>query len=937
MKHRPGSFTVSRFFLMALVIIAMTGAAVAQTTTATIRGRVLGESGEGVAAADVVATNVASGFTSLAVSQDDGSFNLGGLTPGTYTILVASAAYNQTTEERTVLVGQTVDLVFRLSPSSVLSEEITVVGNTYVETKTSEIATNITRQQIERLPQNDRNFLNFAALAPGVLLGNDEFRKEVKAGAQSSSATNVFIDGVSFKNDVIQGGVVGQDASRGNPFPQNAVQEFRVITQNYSAEYQKASSAIITAITKSGSNTLSGDLFVYYQDKSLVADNPLTGANPEYERLQYGVSFGGPIIRDKMHFFASYEANNQDREETVALGGNFQNATALRAQLQQFVGTFVSPFRSDLLFAKLSFQPMQSQLLDLSFNYRDESDIRGFGGQTSREAAEIVNNDVWGAILRHQFTQNTWLNEFSVSYQDFNWNPQPLNPGQVGLEYEGLLRIGGRDTEQDIGQQRLSFRDDVTFTNLRAMGSHELKVGAIVESLDYTVKKLFEENPRYFFCNNPAEAFCSTTTPYRARYGLGDPDLSASNVEFGLYAQDDWSVTPKLLLNLGLRWDYETNMLGTDYETPAEVRARLSDQLPARYFADGNDRDPATNLFQPRLGLSFDIFETGRTVAFAGAGRYYDRVLFNNALDERFRLQHSVGDFFFSADGSPVRGQPAAVWNDRYLTEEGLQELLALGITGKPEVFLVENNTQVPYSDQWNIGVRQSLGNMVAAVSYANIRSFNGFSYLWGAGFCCPQFDPAYSNVLISSDDVKTWYDAVYLTVDRPFSNNWGFNVAYTWADAEQIGGDLFSLDRQTIADWPRYGTPGTQDHRIVANGILGLPWDTRLSSILQYSSGDKFRIHSFPNGFCGDNTCYVPLTGESPSWLTIDLRAEKDFNIGPARLGIILEGFNLTNEERYAFFQDFNPPEGNPNLGKPTAIVGGSQRRYQFGVRVGF
>lgn len=937
MKDRRNSFTVSRFFLMALVIMAMTSAAVAQTTTATIRGRVLGESGEGVAAADIVATNTASGFTSLAVTQNDGSFNLGGLTPGSYTILVASAAYKEATEARTVLVGQTIDLVFRLTPSSVLSEEITVVGNTYIETKTSEIATNITRDQIERLPQNDRNFLNFAALAPGVLLGNDEFRKEVKAGAQSSSATNVFIDGVSFKNDVIQGGVVGQDSSRGNPFPQNAVQEFRVITQNYSAEYQKASSAIITAITKSGSNTLSGDLFAYYQDKSLVADNPLTGANPEYERMQYGVSIGGPIVRDKMHFFASYEANNQDREETVALGGNFANNVALRQQLQQYVGTFVSPFRSDLLFAKLSFQPVQSQLLDLSFNYRDESDIRGFGGETSREAAEKVNNDVWGTILRHQYTRNTWLNEFSASYQDFNWNPQPLNPDQVGFVYEGLLRIGGRDTEQDIGQQRLSFRDDITFTNIKAFGNHTLKVGGIVETLDYTVKKLFEENPRYFFCNDPTRPFCSATTPYKARYGLGDPDLSASNTEYGVYGQDEWAVTPKLLVNLGLRWDYETDMLNTDYVTPADVRSRLSDQFPANYFTDGNDREPATDLFQPRLGLSYDVFESGRTVAFAGAGRYYDRVLFNNILDEKFRLQHSVGEFFFSPDGSPVFGQPAARFDPRYLTEAGLNELRAQGITGKPEVFLVENDTEVPYSDQWNIGVRQTLGSMVASASYASIRSFHGYSYLWGAGFCCPQFDPAYSNVLISSDDVKTWYDAVYLTLDRPFSNRWGFGVSYTYADAEQVGGDLFSLDRPTIADWPRYGTPGTQDHRIVANGIIGLPWDTRLSSILQYSSGDKFRIHSFPNGFCGDNRCYVPVTGESPSYVIIDLRAEKDFRVGPARFGVILEGFNITNDERYSNFVDFNPPEGNPNIGKPTAIVGGSQRRYQVGLRVGF
>lgn len=928
MKQRCSSRAVSRFLILLLVMMTMAGAAVAQTT-ATIRGRVVGEGGQGVGGADVVATNVASGFTSLGATRDDGSFVLGGLTPGTYTILVASAAYRESTEERTVLVGQTLDVVFRLTPSSVLSEEITVVGDTFVETKTSEIATNITRRQIETLPQNDRNFLNFAALAPGVILGNNELRKEVRGGAQGSSATNVFIDGVSFKNDVIQGGVVGQDASRGNPFPQNAVQEFRVITQNYSAEYQKASSAIITAVTRSGSNALTGDAFVYYQDKEMVDENPLTGANPEYERIQWGVNLGGPIIRDKMHFFGSWESNSQDRENTVVLGASFP---AIRQQFLQYEGTFVSPFREDLAFAKLSFQPVGSQLFDLSFTYRDESDIRGFGGGTSREAAENVKNDLFGTTLRHQFTRNTWLNEFSASYQDFRWNPKPLNPDLVGRDYIGLIRVGGRDTEQDIGQERLSFRDDVSFTNLKALGLHTLKVGGIVEFLDYTIRKEFTGNPVYVFRSDIGSEF-----PIEARWGIGDPDLSSSNTQYGIYAQDDWSVNDKLILNLGLRWDYETDMLNPGYKTPPEVRARLADDFPSRFFTDGNDREPATDLFQPRLGFSYDLFSTGKTVAFGGAGRYYDRVLYNNTLDEQFRLQYKVGVFRFSADGQPRDGAPTVKWDPRYMTEAGLAEVLASGVTGRPEVFLIENDTEVPYSDQWNLGVRQSLGNMVASVSYAQIRSYHGISFLWGKGFCCPQVDPAYSNILISSDDVKTWYDAVYVSLDRPFSDRsrFGFNVSYTWANAEQIGGDLFSLDLPTIADWPRYGTPGTQDHRVVANAIVGLPWDTRLSSIVQYSSGDKFRIHNFSRGFCVG--CYEPLTGESPSWVTIDLRGEKDFRVGPARLGIILEAFNLTNEERYAGFQDFNPPEGNPNLGKPTAIVGGSQRRYQFGLRLGF
>jgi outer membrane receptor protein involved in Fe transport len=923
---------------VALLLLAFAPAALAQGTNATITGTVNDESGNLFPGATVTATNTANGFTHSATAGSDGRFTLAGLPAANYRIEVSAPSYRASTSEVRVLVGQSLNLNFRLTPDLVLMEEITVVGTTAVETETSEVATNVTRQQIESLPQGDRNFLNFAALAPGVNLGTDPERKELRAGAQSSSATNVFIDGVSFKNDVLVGGVVGQDASKGNPFPQNAVQEFRVITQNYSAEYQKASSAIITAITKSGGNAFTGDAFLYFQDKGLVEDNPMTGANPEYERNQYGISFGGPIIRDRMHFFASYEANDQDREETVSLGGNFQNFPELRAQLAQYTGTFVQPFRSDLAFAKVSYQPNTSQLLDFSGSLRKETDIVGFGNQTSYEAAENKKNDVWSLSTRHQYTTASWLNELSISYQDFLWNPQPLDSNSPGFEWEGLLRIGGRDTEQDIGQQRFALRDDLSLPNLNAFGgSHNVKVGGNAEFLDYTVTKHFESNPRFFY-----RADISATIPYKARWGIGDPDMSANNEQYGLFVQDDWSVNNNLTVNLGLRWDYETNMFNADYVTPIEVRERLADQFPARFFTDGNDREPKSDMFQPRLGFSYDLFANGRTVLFGGAGRYYDRNLFNNTLDEQFRLQYSVGEFFFSETGEPIPqlgGRAAAKWDPRYLTREGLAELLASGITGKPEVFLVENDTEVPYSNQWNIGVRQSFGQMIASLSYANIRSYHGLSYLWGAGLCCPQFDEAYSNVLISSDDVRTWYDAVYFQLDRPYTeqSHYGFNVAYTWADAEQVGGDLFSLDLPTIADWPRYGTPGTQDHKIVANAIVGIPWDVRLSTLLQYSSGDKFRIHDFSRGWCSDNRCYQPKTGEGPSWTTIDLRAEKGFTLGSNTIALVAEAFNVFNEERYQNFQDFNPPEGNPNLGKPTSIVSGSQRRYQFGVRYSF
>jgi hypothetical protein len=166
--------------------------------------------------------------------------------------------------------------------------------------------------------------LDLAVLAPGTSLQNDRLdgtARSFSAGAQGADQTNLFIDGASYKNDLIHGGAVGQDRSRGNPFPRNAVQEFRILTQNYKAEYQKASSAIITATTKSGGNVWTGNAFYAYQNKDLVALDTFARATntpkPDYSRDLIGLSMGGPIIKNRLRFFGSYEGNYQDRSNRV--------------------------------------------------------------------------------------------------------------------------------------------------------------------------------------------------------------------------------------------------------------------------------------------------------------------------------------------------------------------------------------------------------------------------------------------------------------------------------------------------------------------------------------------------------------------------------------------------------------------------------------------
>lgn len=944
----PGSVLGRALPWLLVVLLATAGSLGAQTTTATVSGQLTDENGQAVAGAQITATGNESGFKRTVVSRDDGSFVLPGLVPGNYQVVITSPGHEPRVQTVTVLVGQTLDLTFKLTPSTVITEGITVVGTELVETKTSEVATNVTREELQHLPQNNRNFLNFAALAPGVRVSDNEFRKEITSGALEARDTNVFIDGVSQKNDVLEGGVVGQDASRGNPFPQNAVQEFRVITQNYGAQYQKATSAIITAVTRSGGNDLAGDLFVYFQDKDLVAKDDFaspTAKKPEYERLQTGFSLGGPILTDRLHYFVSYEGNDQDRANRVSLGNpNFAN------QFGRYEGNFQSPFRSDLGFAKLSYQSANGDLFDWSANYRHETDIRGFGGTTSFESAENVKNDVAGTTLRHQKVGDRWINEASLSYQQYEWNPQPQNSDLVGQEFRGIIRIGGRDTEQNFTQKRTSLRDDYTLSGFSWHGDHTIKGGGNVDVLEYDVSKELFGNPLFIYSN-------SLTVPIEALYGVGNPDLSSDNTEFGVYIQDDWAVSSRLTISLGLRYDYETDMFDSDYVTPANVRNALGSKLPAKYFTDGNDREVFDSAWQPRVGFSYDLSGEGTTVVFGGWGRFYDRVLYNYGLDEKYRLNYGVRNFRFSADGAPRDGQPTILWRPEFLSRNGLNGLIASGLAPNPEVFLIENDTRPPVADQWSLGLRQNFGNWAIDLTYVNIRSENGFSFIFGnrnaEGNCCVQLAPGFSNVLLSTDDKQSWFDGIYLTVDRPFHGGgkfpWGMRLAYTYGEAEQNGGDLFSLDFPTVADYPRYPTANDERHRIVYSAMVGMPWGLRASTLITLGSGLPYNIFDASRGFGpnefrfrrneGQPEQYDFIIPDAWAYRSVDLRLEKSFALGSfGDLGVILEAFNVFDFENYGCYQGFKPPapEVNPKFGQPDCLVEPG-RRLQAGLTLAF
>ena len=485
MKWRLGNGAARRLcMLLILGTVWLSGTATAQTTTGTLRGTVKDETGGALPGATVEAVNDETGVRLTTVTQASGFYNIS-LQPGPYTVTATLPSFAPAARKIVVVLGQTQGIDFELKLAAKAAEAVTVSAEApRIEAKASEVATNISEQQLKQLPQDNRNFLNFANLAPGVRTATDENNKEIQAGAVPGFNTNVFIDGTSYKNDVLNGGVVGQDSSRGNPFPQNAVQEFRVLTQNYKAEYEKASSAIITAVTKSGENAFHADGFAQYQDKSLVATNicdelsnrcagaPKPGfEKPDYTRWQAGASIGGPIVQDRVHFFGSWEYNDQNRNNNVSAGSQInQVPEPTRTQLLGMQGNFPSPFKSNLAFGKISWQVNPSDLVDVTGFYRDEDEVKDVGGTRAFEAGTDIINKVWNAQAKNAWLSNKYLNETIIGYQDYKWNPSPVVPGIVGQDYQNALRIGSTDNLQNFNQKRFSVRDDFTFFDLHGSG-----------------------------------------------------------------------------------------------------------------------------------------------------------------------------------------------------------------------------------------------------------------------------------------------------------------------------------------------------------------------------------------------------------------------------------------------------------------------------------
>jgi outer membrane receptor protein involved in Fe transport len=940
----------------------------AQSADATLRGRAPANS-------DITAKNVATGSTRRAKANADGNYTLSGLPPGTYR--VDAGAGTEQVVTLTVASTATLDLeAGSAEPGEAPLQEVTVTGRRLAEVRTSEIGSTISQQQIESVPQMTRNFLEFADTVPGVVFSVDsKGATSISAGAQSSNNINVYIDGVGQKG-YVRAGLSGQnDGTQGNPFPQLAIGEYKVITSNYKAEYDQISSAAITAQTRSGTNTFEGQAFGTYSADNFRARTPAerdSDTKTPSETKEYGLAFGGPIMQDKMHFYATYEAKRYVTPVTVTPGDAAVTPDILAqvpADALANFGPASIAFDEDLFFTKLDYEPTDSDRFEFSAKIRTETLTgSGIGAGIAPSAAVNTDNDDKRFLLQWKHSGDRWFNEVEATYEDAFFVPHVQNADQNGIAYTferggvdgqdaGIVTMNGADPRAgpNKGQKGWSLGDTITFTDIGwGGGDHTIKAGIKYKAVELTAADAVQNRPVFSYDVTTAGVGAD---PWKAVFSLPVEGFSGTvtsdDKQLGIFLQDDWAVNDKLTLNLGARYDLEWNPSYLDFKTPDFLLTALNtlvdtdnngiadtpyrDTLGASsdpkvainiddYISTGNNRKVYKGAFAPRLGFSYDFGGDQRHVLFGGAGRAYDRTLYDYLQLEqnKFALASTTVNFNLAGDPHHQCDEAAVdclAWNPAYLTDPSLLLAQFNGTVG--ETNIMNNDMKVPYSDQFSIGMRNRLADWNTSASVSRINSKDGFIFslanrypngdFWqGGGQPWGNSPPGLAGVLlVGYNGLETESTQIALSAEKPFTeeSKWGATFAYTFTDAKMNNSDRYSFDESSASAYRMILSNTVAKHRLVATGSYELPWGMQVAGKFTWSSPIPAWFNQCYSGgvFWPDGAGCSPFTYDpgGTGYQALDLQFTKNFELGDlGSMYLRFDVLNVTNEDNLVDYQ---------------------------------
>src|SRR3989441_542041 len=610
------------------------GSQAAYAQNARIVGTVKDQTGGAVPGVTVTARNQETGLTRAASSDEAGNYRLPALPPGTYGLTAELASFSSESRPDIVLViDQTATIDFTLKPASV-AETVTVTGESpLVDTTASAVSTSVSNRQIQDLPVASRRWIDLAMLTPGTSQDGIRgffYRGNVNVGAGGREYSNAFlVDGVN--NTWAEMGEARQN------FAMDSIREFKVSTSNYKAEYGLATGGLVTVVSKSGSNELHGSGFLFFRDKSLTSIEAFQTARPPYRRYQYGGSLGGPIVKDKTHFFLTYEGTKESQFFTVNTRGIWP----------QYDGTYKSAQDRWTYMARVDHQLKEGQTLFLRWAAENEyrpiitaggriHPTNSFDFAVPRKSAVLGHTWVMGPRAINELRAQYAFAKYEVAppYSHGDWAPGDF--GQDRLNYctpifvYPSVQIGGCGNSQMGPESRWQVKNDFSYLVPEWGGQHQLKVGADFSYVPFQFDNMGSPLGSWTFPKDtPYNANDPTTYP--TQYTNSLPQYGNTPTKhFSVYVQDDWEPARGLTFNVGLRYDVQ---IGSFNEDLAGLLGRIQEKLgrDGSYplpipWLQGADQRGDHNNFGPRIGFAWDPKPDGMTDFPCAYGLFCDTV-----------------------------------------------------------------------------------------------------------------------------------------------------------------------------------------------------------------------------------------------------------------------------------------------------------------------
>ncbi|HEX5717425.1 MAG TPA: TonB-dependent receptor [Thermoanaerobaculia bacterium] len=962
--------------LLALVaLVALAPAASAQTSGANLSGRVEDPEGAALPGVTVTARNNDTGLDRVTVSSSDGGFSLPSLPVGLYTVTAELSGFATVTiEEVRLNVATTRTIEIEMSTASV-EETITVMDEAPLVQTTPSIGTVVSEEQLENLPLNGRQFANLAILAPGTSLAyNSDPTKPgqltVALNGGIGRNVNYVIDGGDNTDDTIGGALQN--------FNLESVAEFNIQTQQYKAEYGRSTGGVLTVVTKTGTNELEGSAWGFFRDDSLATktetEKQTGGEKQPYERQQYGLALGGPIVRDRIHFFATYEKT--EREQSYTVDSDPDGSDELPPIFPDLQGrSFPIPFEDDLGTAKVTFDISPQQYLQVRYGFQENSDKYGAGPPAAPDSLGTITNEYSSLLAGHtlQFSSDT-LNEFVFQYTQFD-NLISADSDTPSIYFPSGIHSGQNiNTPQSTHQTKYQYKDDLSFSRTLGGRTHQLKVGFnyIHEPElggDFSTGLAGQFVRKEDSANSPI----TDITFFGGFFGESTPVDQYSG-----YVQDDIYWNDRLTLNLGLRYDYWEGFDLDQRSNPIWQHLSTQTRYNEYYLRDfqggsGGVLENDDDNLGPRLGFTYDVKGDGRQLLRGGWGIYYDfpytnaTILFPSAaVQSNYGVvyNHNNQDGIRNADGTLFQpGQPLPP-----------NQLPAADIPPPNEV--ASPTLATPYAAQASLGYSWQATSWLGLNFEAVRINYRDIPYRFRAN----PIDPATGNRRFPFANFRLWYgdgqanySGVNLSARARLSDKLEMQAFYTYSEATGnilAGADEFRLTdaghqadlgggRRDVSANPLdpqcskcFGPLNTDArNRITLSAVYRAPLGINVSGMFRYRSALPYSAFEYrdldgagpnppqPVDLNGDGFAYDFRGGQGvntergASFSQLDLRLSKEFTFGD-RFGVELIGemFNVFNEE--------NPTAFNA-LGQPSAFAGdplqGEQQLAQLGVRFSF